>query len=409
MIKQIYLFTEKIKADTYGIGTYIEQLSNCFSTENGIKLNIINLRSNRKEFYREDKNGINYFYIPKVFDFDSQDFYYRNVFYLIHPYISPQSNIIFHFNLVEQIVLVDYISKYFTTAKFCITIHFFNWSFLLNGDIERLELILKKQQSQQELSDFEQKIIRTVNNEITFLKKINSIICLSEYAQRCIKTLYHISIESSIKINNGIIPVFPSKKRDEIKKDMFISPTDTVVTFIGRLYESKGINILLEAFEILLKKYVHVKLIVVGDGNITSYINKCFPFLNKTLFTGYISKEQLELIYSMTDIGVLPSYHEQCSFVAIEMMAHKIPIVYTNTLGLNEMLSHEMNISLKRDETGRLFQDPKELAEKLLFLCKNEGFRNKLSLISLEAYKEKYTLKKMKEEYISFYNRLYNS
>ena len=81
MIKQIYLFTEKIKADTYGIGTYIEQLSNCFSTENGIKLNIINLRSNRKEFYREDKNGINYFYIPKVFDFYFNT-YGRNIVYI---------------------------------------------------------------------------------------------------------------------------------------------------------------------------------------------------------------------------------------------------------------------------------------------------------------------------------------
>lgn len=408
MTKQAYIFTEKNKAEAYGIGTYIKQLINCFISRNDISINIIKLRVNCKEFYQEIKKGITYFYVPKTFDLENQDFYYRNVFYLIYPYITSQPNIVFHFNLIEQLELVDYLSKYFTNAKFCITIHFFNWSFLSNGDIKQLKSTIKKLHSNQTLSDIESSIIKSINNDIDHLKKADGIICLSEYAKKCIEEIYNIPIEKTIKINNGIKLSSSLGAKDEIKKNLFISPSDIVITFVGRLYESKGINVLIEAFEILLKKYTPLKLIIVGDGNIIYYINRCFPFLNKVLFTGYISQEQLELIYSITDIGILPSFHEQCSFVAIEMMSHKIPIVYTNTLGLNEMLNHDVNIKLKRDKGGKLFLDSKELAEKLHILCMNKSLRSDLSKICHNTYRTRYTFEEMEKEYTFFYDKLYS-
>ena len=65
----------------------------------------------------------------------------------------------------------------------------------------------------------------------------------------------------------------------------------------------------------------------VGDGFYSYYLNSCNPTWNKITFTGKLNKEDLYKLYQIADIGVLPSFHEQCSYVAIEMMMYGIPLV----------------------------------------------------------------------------------
>ena len=61
------------------------------------------------------------------------------------------------------------------------------------------------------------------------------------------------------------------------------------------------------------------------------------------MFTGKLSKQELYQFYQIADVGVMLSKHEQCSFVAIEMMMHGIPIIASDSTGLDEMVSDGIN------------------------------------------------------------------
>lgn len=42
-------------------------------------------------------------------------------------------------------------------------------------------------------------------------------------------------------------------------------------------------------------------------------------------------------LYSITQLGLFPSYHEQCSYVGIEFLMHGIPVIATSAYGVRDM------------------------------------------------------------------------
>ena len=102
--------------------------------------------------------------------------------------------------------------------------------------------------------------------------------------------------------------------------------------------EIKGVSYLVKAFNKLSQEDARLHLIIVGDGDFASCLNATNGNWERITFTGKISKEYLEQIYPKITLGILPSFHEQCSYAAIEMMAHGIPMVITDSTGLKEML-----------------------------------------------------------------------
>lgn len=63
----------------------------------------------------------------------------------------------------------------------------------------------------------------------------------------------------------------------------------------------------------------------------------------KVTYTGHLERKELKKWYQMADIGVIPSYTEQCSYVGIEMMMHGLPIVTSDGFGLRDMFKDQGN------------------------------------------------------------------
>ena len=75
------------------------------------------------------------------------------------------------------------------------------------------------------------------------------------------------------------------------------------------------------------------------------------------IYIGYLQKNELEKWYQLVDIGVLPSYSEQCSYTGIEMMMYSLPIVASDGFGVRNMFHDGSNaciasISSFRSERG---------------------------------------------------------
>ena len=124
-------------------------------------------------------------------------------------------------------------------------------------------------------------------------------------------------------------------------------------------------------------------------------INDCW---GKIHFTGRVEKNILYKFYQIAEIGVMPSLHEQCSYVAIEMMMFSIPLIATTTTGLNEMISNGVNgwkVSIiEKDKTVEIpVATLKDIIIKVLS-GNQKLYKDKIR----KAYIENYTITQMYEK-----------
>ena len=129
---------------------------------------------------------------------------------------------------------------------------------------------------------------------------------------------------------------------------------------------------------------------------------------DKVTFTGFMEKNDLYDLYRIADIGVMPSFHEQCSYVAIEMMRHGLPITVSTTTGLKEMIvDGETGLHIPVIESADKAEiDTALLAEKIIFLLKHPSEAKRLGENARKRYEVKYSSKLFRENMLNFYNTL---
>ena len=88
-----------------------------------------------------------------------------------------------------------------------------------------------------------------------------------------------------------------------------IDPDEKVVLMFGHMGPSKGLPIMLRAFEELMKERSDVKLVVAGSshpnfpGYLDEFVKATIP---KVTFLGYVREEDLARVFGMADVVVLP-------------------------------------------------------------------------------------------------------
>lgn len=114
-----------------------------------------------------------------------------------------------------------------------------------------------------------------------------------------------------------------------------------ILLFLGRINKQKGINLLIEAFDLLSKNYKDLYLVIAGPDN-DNYCNEVKSFLRKkdlierVVFTGLLKEDEKYSAYLDSDIFVLPSYFENFGMSVVEAMACGLPVVISNKVGISE-------------------------------------------------------------------------
>ena len=150
-----------------------------------------------------------------------------------------------------------------------------------------------------------------------------------------------------------------------------------LVLFLSRLNAKKGLDLLIQAFSLVVKKMPNTRLAIVGSGDppkfemqVKSWLTE-YGIENYTIMTGFISGPEKLMAFSEADVFVLPSQAENFGFANFEAMASKIPVVISDTLNYaNEIKSYEAGLVVRRD--------PKEFAEAILKLLNDQYLRQRL-------------------------------
>ena len=365
--KQLLLFTRKNRASRYGIGTYVKELVSSIDLSIW-DVHIIELYADTSEYTFEERDGIWYshFPAPDSNKADADEIYQTSIFYWIAIHY-PSNNLYCHFNFTADKTLA-LLLKEKLNANTIFTLHYMEWKFYLEGRSEDcLQQILSHPQSKRDRN-----LISSFQQEKDFLSKCcDRIIVASRHSCELLQSVYGIAQQRLFHIPHGLYDTYRKRSEQElegIRKKYHFSQKDKIILHVGRLTEDKGIHLLIAAFKLLQEQHNDIRLVIAGGGDYEQLMKIANPLWGKIIFTGYLEKEQLEELYAISTLGVVPSFHEELGYVAIEMMMHKLPLVCSDASGLKEV-TDKGKCAIMMDgwcNSNKLFP-LKEVLEKILY------------------------------------------
>jgi len=241
-----------------------------------------------------------------------------------------------------------------------------------------------------------------------FLRLNFQRLLIKKYVDKYILLSYQFKdiYSKSLKLKEEDIEFIPNfvfkdfKFEEERQGNLFI--------YVGRVSVEKGINILINAIDLLVNQYnlKDIKIKIIGKGKY-NYINNLKKEIkekgieNNINFIGNIDNNKLYKEYQRCCAVIIPSnWLENCPLVCLESMANKTPVIGSNVGGLKDMI--------KNNNTGFIFNmgDYKELANCIKSLYNNKNLLRKLSNNAEIRFNKFYNKDIHYNKLINLYNEL---
>lgn len=126
---------------------------------------------------------------------------------------------------------------------------------------------------------------------------------------------------------------FSQELRKRYRQELGIADDDFVIGHVGRFMFQKNHRFLLQIFYEISKCKENAKLLLVGDGELRSEIEKKVYDIGidkKVLFLGL--REDVQAIYNAMDMFVLPSWYEGLPVVSVEAQANGLRCVFSTNV-----------------------------------------------------------------------------
>ncbi len=213
------------------------------------------------------------------------------------------------------------------------------------------------------------------------------VIACSYYMRDEISYVLHVPHDKIEVIPNGVFEIEDSLVVSAEERSKYALPYEHIVFFIGRHVYEKGLDVLIKAFSEALKVRDDLKLVIAGKGYYTEEAKNLVYSLgiaHKVAFLGFISDEERNKLYALSDVVVVPSRYEPFGIVALEGMKYGKVVIASDVGGLREVVKHEYN--------GLTFfnENVESLKNQILRAVSDEQLREHLSKNALNTIKSEF-------------------
>jgi len=411
-MKNIYIFDEYLSSKQNGVGSYMRQLLNCLVGLNDVRLNVVYFNYDEsKEFCILSNNGITFYCFPPFAD--KNFFNYPTVYSsILKMYIKDSGDNLFMLNHSPCEKILRSLKRCFPRTKFTFAIHDQGWTMPLNGNRQALKnLISQRRLPATNREDF--KFIRNYYREEKRMYRIvDAVICLTEEFKEFVHEFYDVPNEKLYAINNAWqqMTVNDSLSRTELRQKLGLDENEKIIVFTGRQHPVKGLYQLFQAFENVYRKERNIRLVIIGKyPNVEKYAKLMPTALSRVIYTGFIKQSEIVDWYRAADIGILPSYSEQCSYSGIEMLMLGMLIISTDGQGLTDMFHDNENALIakigNRKDDKEFVSSLTETILKALSLPQEKI--DELSNGAKQYALKKYSLSLMRDKYLALIEKLY--
>lgn len=173
------------------------------------------------------------------------------------------------------------------------------------------------------------------------MEEADLIIAVSQWTKNIIVNKYKIRHEKVKVVHNGVAHVE--------KSDFSIIPkiSDFIVTFLGRITYQKGPHYFIEAAKKVLRYFPDAHFIMAGSGDLLPdmiELAAASKISSRVHFTGFIKGRQIQQVWSVSDVFVMPSVSEPFGIVPLEAVQAGIPVIVSNQSGVAEVLDHAIKV-----------------------------------------------------------------
>jgi glycogen(starch) synthase len=185
------------------------------------------------------------------------------------------------------------------------------------------------------------------------------VICVSHLTRKICEARYAVPPEKINVVYNGI------EHQGEAEPPTTIAQGDKMVLFLGRLTMQKGPEYFVAAAKKVLAKYDRVKFIVAGSGDLaqrTVELAAQMGIGHKVLFAGFLRGSDVERVFRMADVYVMPSVSEPFGIAPLEAIRHDVPVIISKNSGVAEVIHHALKVD---------FWDVDEMANKIIAVLRH--------------------------------------
>ncbi|MBO9128222.1 N-acetyl-alpha-D-glucosaminyl L-malate synthase BshA [Bacillus sp. 165] len=193
--------------------------------------------------------------------------------------------------------------------------------------------------------------------------------------------------------------VYRKKDTSYLKEEYGIKEDEKVIIHVSNFRKVKRVQDVIQSFD-LIQKEVPSKLLLVGDGpeyTLLAKLVKERKLEDKVLFLG--KQENVEDLFSISDLKLLLSEKESFGLVLLEAMACGVPCIGTRIGGIPEVIED--------GRTGYICElgDIEQIAEKAIQLLTDETLHKQMAKNAADTVQQRFSA----DNIVSQYEEIYHS
>lgn len=219
------------------------------------------------------------------------------------------------------------------------------------------------------------------------------IIAISKFTKNELQSYFPVP-------DDRISVIYEASDTTQITPKKYTGAPKKYLLYVGQQSDYKNIKRLGDAHQLLLGKYPHLELLLVGSKNASAQMNEAYfkaqKYKNIT-FTGFVSDAELSWLFSHASAYVFPSLMEGFGLPALEAMEHGTPVASSNATCLPEIYQ----------QSAHYFNplDTSDIAHAIDEVLSNETLRTRLIKAGFKQVK-KYSWKKMAQQTHQVYENI---
>jgi len=174
------------------------------------------------------------------------------------------------------------------------------------------------------------------------MAEADRVITVSNLTRNIVIERYHIDPDKVITVHNAVEPPETTELLDAEKH-----VKEKIVTFLGRITFQKGPEYFIEAACKVLERDKNVRFVMAGTGDLMEKMIRRVAKLKISSnfhFTGFLKGENVDRMFAMSDVYVMPSVSEPFGISPLEAMRSNVPVVISKQSGVAEVLDHVMKV-----------------------------------------------------------------
>ncbi|MDD4156499.1 MAG: glycosyltransferase family 4 protein [Candidatus Cloacimonetes bacterium] len=281
--------------------------------------------------------------------------------------LNPSREIIYYkYDLLNPIFLVK-LTNYILKHKINIIYTHSPATHLL---LSFMNIFLRKKLVLHIHGDFDTNYIKVIFRKMLFNLSASKIIVVSKDLRNSLINIYNIKHDKIIVVHNGVKDL-SKEPIDYFLKNKLIQKYNLndkfVLLFIGRLVKIKNLDLLINVSSKLDDDIV---FLIVGDGILKNELNLKINNMNvpkKVFLLGFLENDKINTILSISDVFILPSFHEGISISALEAISMSKPVLLSNVGGNPEILINNEDLLFNINNEAEIIKKINNLKDEYYY------------------------------------------